>query len=93
MSNPIYCFEYVPPNNQPKTIRFIDLDQIVAVGLFVEGDIIGIQIDCKHRDAPLVIEMLTKPQLVDLEVAKVNIAAAALVEAWVARRFELSKKV
>ena len=86
MSNPIYCFEYSPLNNQSKIIRFVDLDQIVAIGMFVDGDIIGIQIDCKHRDAPLVIEMLTESKLLISEVEQVNFSMAALVEAWTARR-------
>ncbi len=65
--------------------RYIDLDQIVAVGMFVEGEIIGISIDCKQRDAPLVIEILTEPQFSITEAEKVKTAMSLLIEAWQAR--------
>ena len=82
MISSIYKFEYQPVWKQPMIIRYINLDQIMAVGMFVEGELIDIQIDCKHRDAPLVIEISTQPELLSMETEKVKAAVDKLVSSW-----------
>lgn len=85
MSGSVYRFMYSPVSNRTSLfVRYIDLGQIVAVGMFVESDIIGVQVDCKHRDAPLVIEVISEPHLLSLEIEKVNRAMLVLVDAWTA---------
>ena len=82
MIDSIYKFQYVPLDGSETLVRYIDLDQIVAVGMFVDEMIIGVQIDCKQRDAPLVIEIIAAPALRNLEIAKVHSEMNKLVDAW-----------
>lgn len=78
----IYKFNYVPVGIGPAVIRHIDLSEILAIGMFNEGVLIGVQIDCKHRDAPLVIEILTEPHLLSLEIEKVRFDVDLLILSW-----------
>lgn len=82
----IYKFEYVPVGGRSAIVRYIDLDQIVAIGMFMSEDLIGVQIDCKYRDAPLVIEILTEQEQLSSEMERVAAEVAALVAAWSIRR-------